>query len=442
MRIETGELPPTAPAQPPTIVDAQVVGLTSSAARIRWHTSVPSRGRAAFGPDAPTIWAEPDNETAIEHESVLTGLDPSTTYHVYLRAFGHEQSVATAVVTMTTGPAAAASSARADGDRIVVDDSPFFARAVWKQCSDRIAGNIDDGINLFIGDGCSRDDRGLPHRLDGRAYSLVSADDADVPGRGVIGWYYRDEWDAFLESTVERRELADAIVAPRPGRLGFLTLTNHFYSRAEPLPQGKGMYPLLFTIPDVIGFDLYPLQGWCRPSFGDVFDAQRELSSASGGKPTFQWIEVTRMEQVCGRVAALDPSPATVRAETWLAIAGGADMVGYFPSRWSPSIGDEIRRTNLEIKALTPALLAAPAEAASDNSVVRASARALNGALYVIAVNTSESAARARIAVEGIDGRSATIFGEDEVVASDAEGFAASFGPLAAHVYVFPPRGW
>jgi hypothetical protein len=258
----------------------------------------------------------------------------------------------------------------------------------------------------------------------------------------VIGWYYRDEWDAFLESTVERRELADAIVAPRPGRLGFLTLTNHFYSRAEPLPQGKGMYPLLFTIPDVIGFDLYPLQGWCRPSFGDVFDAQRELSGASGGKPTFQWIEVTRMEQVCGKVAALDPSPATVRAETWLAIAGGADMVGYFPSRWSPSIGDEIRRTNLEIKALTPALLAAPAEAASDNSAVRASARALNGALYVIAVNTSESAARARIAVEGIDGRSATIFGEDEVVASDAESFAASFGPLAAHVYVFPPRGW
>jgi hypothetical protein len=407
-----------------------------------WRTNVPTRGQAAFGLDVPTIWAERDNKAAIEHESVLTGLDASTMYQVYLRAFDDEERAGTAGLTLKTGPPAQASTARTDRDRIVVDESPFFARAVWKQCSDGIASNVDDGINLFIGDGCSRDDRELPHRLDGRAYSLVSADDADAPGRGVIGWYYRDEWDAFLESTVERRELADAIVAPRPGRLGFLTLTNHFYSRAEPLPQGKGMYPLLLAIPDVIGFDLYPLQGWCRPSFGDVFDAQRELSSASGGKPTFQWIEVTRMEQVCGKVAALDPSPATVRAETWLAIAGGADMVGYFPNRWSPSIGDEIRRTNLEITALTPALLAASAEAASDNSAVRASARALNGALYVIAVNTSESAARARISVEGIEGRTAMIFGEDEVVASDAQGFAASFGPLAAHVYVFPPRGW
>ena len=118
------------------------------------------------------------------------------------------------------------------------------------------------------------------------------------------------------------------------------------------------MYPVLFQIPDVLGFDLYPLQVWCRPAFGDVFDAQHELHDVSGGKPTFQWIEVARMEQPCRKHSELDPTPATVRAETWLSIAGGATRVGYFPNHWSGPIGQEITRTNREIKALTQALLA------------------------------------------------------------------------------------
>jgi hypothetical protein len=441
-RLATEE--PPAPIEPPTIVAAEAVEVTSSTARISWRTNVPTRGQAAFGFDVPTIWAERDGESTIEHESVLAGLEPSTTYQVYLDAHDDEQRVAASGLALTTGPPPDASAARTDGDRIVVDDRPFFGRAVWKQCSDGLAGNIDDGINLFIGDGCSRNDRELPHRLDGRAYSLLSADDADVPGRGVIGWYYTDEWDAFLASTVERRDLAHAIVPPREGRVGFLTLTNHFYSHAEPLPQGKGMYPLLFTIPDVIGFDLYPLQGWCRPAFGDVFDAQRELSSASGGKPTFQWIEVGRMEQVCGTIPALDPTPATVRAETWLAVAGGADSIGYFPNRWSPSMGAEIRQINDEIEALAPALLAEPVDASCDNDAVRVSARTLNGALYVIAVNTSVATVRTKISIEGIAGRSATVFGrgDSSTIAAEDGGFFDSFAPLAVRIYVIAPRGW
>jgi hypothetical protein len=435
-------LPPAEP--PPAIVDAHVVAVTSSTAVISWQTNVATRGRTAFGLDAPTIWTEPDDEIALEHESVLAGLEATTTYQVYLHAVDPEQRAADAALAVTTGPPPEASAARTAGGRIVVDDSPFYGRAVWKPCSDGLASNLDDGINLFIGDGCSRDDRGLPGRLDGRGYSLVSAADADAAGRGVIGFYYPDEWDAFLESTVRRLDLADALVAPRAGRISFLTLTNHFYSRAEPLPQGKGMYPLLFAIPDVIGFDLYPLQGWCRPAFADVFDAQRELGRVSGGKPTFQWIEVAPMEHVCGTIGTLDPTPATVRAETWLAIAGGADSVGYFPNRWSPSIGAEITRTNAQIKALTPALLAPEIDASSDNPAIRVSARTLNGGLYVIAVNTAATTVATRISVEEIEGRSAAILGEDQpaAVVSDAGGFAASLDPLTARVYVFPPPGW
>jgi hypothetical protein len=203
------------------------------------------------------------------------------------------------------------------------------------------------------------------------------------------------------------------------------------------------MYPVLFQIPDVLGFDLYPLQVWCRPAFGDVYDAQSELRSASGGKPTFQWIEVARMEQPCRKNSGLDPTPATVRAESWLSIAGGATGIGYFPNHWSDPIGAEVTRTNRQIKALTQALLAPIAASSSDNSLVRVSARSLNGALYVIAVNTSSTSLTARINVDGIAGRSATVLGgSGPAVAADDSGFSDTFGPLDARVYVIPPAGW
>lgn len=70
-------------------------------------------------------------------------------------------------------------------------------------------------------------------------------------------------------------------------------------------------------------------------------------------------------------------------------------------------------------------------------------AHSLNGALYVIAVNTSSATVAARLDVDGIDGRPATVFrGGAPAVASDDDGFSDTFGPLDARVYVIPPAGW
>jgi hypothetical protein len=293
-----------------------------------------------------------------------------------------------------------------------------------------------------MGDGCSDEESSLPRRLDGRAYSIVNAENAGTAdGRGLLGWYYPDEWDAFLQSSVTRKDLEKSIPARQAGRISFLTLTNHFYSLATPLPQGKGMYPTLMSIPDVVGFDLYPLQVWCRPAFGDVMDAQRELGTTSG-KPTFQWIEAAPMEHECKNHKELDPTPATVRAETWLAVAGGAGAIGYFPNHWSTTIGTEIARTNREIKSLSPALLASISPASSDVSGVRVSARTFNGATYVIAVNTTNTSLQAKITVDGIAGRSPVVVGGGQVVGADDTGFADNFGPLSARVYILPPPGW
>jgi hypothetical protein len=126
-----------------------------------------------------------------------------------------------------------------------------------------------------------------------------------------------------------------------------------------------------------------------------------------------------------------------------LAIAGGANAVGYFPNQWSTDIGGEIAHTNRQVKALTQALLAPTALATSDNGTVRVAAHSLDGALYVIAVNTSSTTVTARINVDGINGRSATVFGGGgPAVAADDKGFSDTFGPLDARVYVIPPAGW
>jgi hypothetical protein len=433
---------PTPPLEPLAISNVEVQDVTSSSARITWQTNVPAQAQTAFGLDQPTVWAQPSAESLIEHQSIVSGLEFSTTYQVYLHAVDEWNRAQTATTTVTTQPMPEASTATTSTGHIVVDDRPFFGMAVWAQCSDGFGSNLDDGINLFMGDGCSKNDLALSARLGGRAYSVVSADDADANGRGLIGWYYPDEWDAFLQSAVTREDLAKTLVPPHTGRISFLTLTNHFYSRANPLPAGKGMYPLLMSIPDVVGFDLYPLQVWCRPAFTDVMDSQHELGAASGGKPTFQWIEVAPMEHECRDNSSLDPTPDTVRAETWLAVAGGAASIGYFPNRWSGPIGTAIAQTNHQLKALAPALLAPPIATSSDAPAVRVSARTLNGATYVIAVNTAASTVQAKISLPGIGGHSPVVFGGGSVIGADDQSFTDSFGPLAARVYIIPPAGW
>jgi hypothetical protein len=440
IRVSTDTPPP--PAEPLVISDPEVVALSPSSAQITFHTNLPATTRASYGIDAPAVWTASEPAGSLDHQVVLNGLTFSTTYEVWLHALDEYNQTQTAVVSLTTAPMSNTTTATTASDRILVDGDPFFPLAVWAQCSDGYDSNVADGINLFMGDGCGKD-RQLPARLAGRAFSIVGAKDVDVAGRGVIGWFFPDEWDAFLESNVTRADLQKSLPDGQPGRISFLTLTNHFYSHAAPLPQGRGMYPALYSLADVVGFDLYPLQVWCKPAFGDVFDAQAELSDATGGKPTFQWIEVAPMEQTCGRDRSLDPNAATVRAETWLAVAGGADGIGYFPNRWKRDIGDGIAATNRQLQELAPVLLSPRVPATSDAPAMKVSARSYNGALYVIAVNTSTTeSVQTRITADGIAGRSATVLGEGTVVGSDDTGFTDTFAPLAAKVFVIPPQGW
>jgi len=320
---------------------------------------------------------------------------------------------------------------------ILLNGQPSFPKLVWAQCPDAVAGSIAVGIDTFMGNACGSGAQ-LASWLNGTAFVVANAEEPAASRVGAIGTHLPDEWDTHLPNTFS---VADAFrlmpVSPGSGPR-FLTLTNHFYSHAAPLPQGRGMYPALVASADVLGFDLYPLQNWCRfDSFGDVFDSQLDLVALARGKPTYQWIEVRRMDCNGGE---LDPTPDTVRAEAWLSIAGGAHAIGYFPNNWSPAVGAEIARTNHDISTLAPVLVQPPiAASVSLGSPVRAGARDHNGAVYVIAVNASRSPATATITIPALVDRAlVSLDGQHKVRASDGA-FTASFAPLEARIYIAAP---
>jgi hypothetical protein len=429
---------PAAPTPPaPTIEDVHTVSLTPFGATIVWRTSVPASSRIAYGLDAPVVWTEASSDSTT-HQATVSGLTFSTSYKLAVTAenAGGQAPIAEFLLT-TPALSGQVQMTTADG-AILLNGQPSFPRMVWGQCPDAVNGNLAVGIDVFMGNNCGTGAT-LASWLSGRAFVLGNAQAPAAARAGSVGVHLPDEWDTFLPNDLT---LADVLrMAPPTPDSGprFLTLTNHFYSGAAPLPQGRGMYPALAAGADVLGFDLYPLQNWCRyDSFGDVFDSQVDLVALARGKPTYQWIEARRMD--C-HGEQLDPTAETVRAETWLAIAGGAHAIGYFPNNWAPQVGAEIARSSREIQSLVPALVE-PATAASVSlgSSVKVGAREHNGAVYVMAVNASRAPATATITVPAAGNRTLRTLDGAHVVTAKGGSFTDSFGPLEVRVYIASPQ--
>jgi hypothetical protein len=430
----TTPVTPTGP--PPEIENVHTISLTPFSATIAWRTNVPATSRIAYGLDAPVLWTAPSVATT-EHQATLTGLTFSSSYKVAVTAANEGGPGPVDEYLLTTpalsGPVQATT---ADGV-ILLNGQPSFPKMVWAQCPDAVAANLAVGIDLFMGNGCGTG-AVLANWVAGRAFVLADAQAPATARAGTIGTHLPDEWDTHLPGDLTT---ADALrLVPETSGSGprFLTLTNHFYSRANPLPQGKGMYPALAASADVLGFDLYPLQNWCRwDSFGDVFDSQLDLVALGRGRPTFQWIEARRMDCMGEE---LDPTPETVRAEAWLSIAGGAHAIGYFPNNWSVDVGAEIARTDHEIQSLVPALVEPPiATSVALGSPVKAGGREHNGAVYVIAVNASRSPATASINVPALGDRVLRSLDGLHTVTAGGGSFTDSFGPLEVRVYIASP---
>ena len=413
----------------------RVTARSAFSATVAWSTALPTGSRVAYGlrETGPTLWS-PSGESGLEHQANLSGLSPATSYRLWVPAPSAEGQTEQATLDLRTLdlPATASSSIGRGPGMLLLDGEPFFPLMLWGACPHSYGSNLDAGINLFAENPCG----GLREQmreLRGQAFSAGVADGDAESAPGLLGFFYPDEADArgLTGSTLPSPPETDGV--------SFLTLTNHFYTGAAPLPAGRRMYPGLIAATDMVGFDLYPLQEWCRPDrLADVYDAQRELARLAPRKPTFQWIESAQMKCGDGPAAV---TPETVRAEAWLAIAGDARGLGFFPATWTPSVGRAIAGIRDDIAKLGPALLGVPVQARWEpaRGSVRVGARVSEGALYVIAVNASRSSARTEMHVPGLDGRVLRVVDESRQIAASGDTFSDSFGPLAVHIYIAAP---
>ena len=415
-----------APAPPPAPPPAPAAVAGSLSATLSWTTATPARAVVRWGPAGmrPLLWAGGETPTTT-HRVLLTGLTPTTAYDATIVAGG------AGTVSLTTKPLPAEAAGSIRDGVVHVNGDPFFPLIAWQECPDRWDSDLRAGIDLLAGNPCT----GLANLLTavaGRALVAGTTDDtAGTTGPGLLGWFYADEADA--------RGLTGAALGPSGPGLRFLTVTSHFFPGAAPLPNGRGVYPELVAKADVVGFDLYPLQELCRPELLPlVYDAQRALRQLAPGRATFQWIEVRELK--CPQPAAA-VTPATIRVESWLAIAGGATGLAYFPPNWNPGVAGVIDGITRRIRQLEPVLLAPPrpVTVAPADPLVRASARRLGDALYVIAVNAGTSAARLTLTTPGLGGRAVLDAAAGAALQAAAGGLTVTLPPRAVRIFVALP---
>jgi hypothetical protein len=427
------------PANLLQITDLRASSVAAYGGTVVWKTTNPAKvhvgyGLAEFG--VPTMWA-PVTASEDGQAASLTGLDAGTKYQVWVTAVGNDGQRVQSTLELTTAgipqhPDVALSKPLS---AVLLDGKPFFPMMVYSVCEWHYAAALDAGINLFALNACGTLQAQL-NKLGGAAFSAGVAGGHSGAGPGLIGWFHYDEPDGANVSASELPE-------PPPGvpGLSFLTLTNHFYSDAAPLPWGREMYPGLIAKADVIGFDLYPLQEWCRRNrLADVFWSQRELVKLSGDKPTFQWIEGADWKCPGGETAV---TPAVIRAESWMAIAGGAHGLGFWPAWWPATNARAIAAVRKEIARIGPAIYAeSQSSGASDkNPQVVISARTWAGAVYVIAINAGSAPSDVTINVPSLNGRTLMVLGESRRVDSDGATFTDHFDPLDVHIYIAAPAG-
>jgi hypothetical protein len=392
-------------------VDAPAPGPYS--ARIVWTTTAPSTGSLRWGPAEmePVLWSTAPRERT-RHVVTLDGLAANTAYDVELSASSSAGDHAAEIFEFRTAAAPTTLTASVHDGVVDVNGGAFFPLLTWVQCADRWPASIAEGIDLFAGNPCTGL-AALTSGIAGKALAAGTSDDPPLDSPSLLGWFYPDEADA-------RGLTGDTLPPAQPG-VRFLTLTQHFFAGAAPLPSGRWMYPGLVARADVVGFDLYPLQELCRTDFlPAVFDAQQALVALAPGKPTFQWIETRELK--CPSVPV---TPASVRAESWLALAGGAHGLGYFPKDWDPQIGAAIGGVTARIRQLEPALLEAalPLDVGASSPAVRASERDYHGARYLFAVNAGATPATIRVPA-----------GAESLVGSPTR-----LPPLGIGIYVVPP---
>jgi len=353
-----------------------------------------------------------------------------------------------AVILGALAAAAAALQLGVSGPVVTQDGAPFFPVLVYWQCGDSARAAAGAGADFFVQQPYTACFPLQPNNFASEPLpSGVRALSDDYGSAGDAGWYLPDEPDATLEGAAGLPQLPPA---SQTGRLRVVNLSEHFYSGQAPIRDGynRAEYRHLASFGDLVGFDLYPIVKFCgRISLLDVYRAQRELRTLyAPGQPTFQWIETGAMTGECPTV---EVTPAIARAEAWLAVAGGANGIGWFTSGWDATTGwdrwavsdamqQQIAATDAQLHQLAPVLTTPPGDIVLPwNGTVAASTRAYDGQLWVIAVNGAATPTTVPMRIDALGGRTLTVLGENRVLKPAKKVYVRdTFAPYAVHIYV------
>jgi hypothetical protein len=138
---------------------------------------------------------------------------------------------------------------------------------------------------------------------------------------------------------------------------------------------------------------------------------------------------------------------AELRAETWLAIVGGARGIGFFTHTWSPNenafdVSPTLQKTMKWLTSLITSvhvgLLGDTVISGSNSGAIKALARVGGRQTFVFAVNAQRGPIHAQINVPNLRDGALRVYGEGRAVAVHNHRLVDTFQPLAVHIYVQP----
>ena len=361
---------------------------------------------------------------------------------------------------------------------MLVNGKSFFPIMMWKQRASNMEYQKSLGINVFVGQGDGSEAGDFCDQARERGvYAIPEWDSAQAPmvknNPALLGWIFDDEPDNQSHKVPPssiRSQYYD-VREKDPTHLSFLTVTASF-SRDEELPAwlkgNNAVYHEYAKYTDLIGFDIYPIYGWCRPDWiYKVGKEQCELAVTFAGpsKGTFQWIECSKTSgQWCSNASrGTDDGPSgyEVTDEVWLAIVNGATAIGYFTHSWkcpgysqcclSEGLIAAMKNTNRRITALTGALCAADAQVpisaqcTDPAGKIETRIKEYNGCRYLIAVNVlhvtgARDTQQVLFTVPGLAGR-VRVYDENRTIDPKSGVFADRFTPKdPVHIYLMPIR--
>jgi len=312
------------------------------------------------------------------------------------------------------------------------------------------------GVNLFIGlsqGGPTEEElsalasAGMPAFATQTTTGLTSRN-----SRVIEAWMQVDEPDdaqwngksygpCIAPSVIRRRYLAMKARDPtRPVYLNFgRGVAETGWVGRGPCLGRTGMYREYARGGDILSFDIYPVnEGYPLVEIAKGVD---NLRAWGGGKPVYAFVETTAISGGTG------PTPAQIKAETWLAIIHGAAGTEYFCHVFKPvfneagclsaPIASALNSQDSQILGLAPVLNTATVAGTSVSSGRRVDqmTKRYLAASYVFAVNTTPHTTKASFTLHGVRGGTAAVIGETRNIPVRSGSFSDTFTAYATHLY-------